>query len=66
MTDTKDGDPLSLIAQALADVAALASRPEVAARLGANTVVELRHTAAGYRQRFPDYWPTAQGRLPLV
>lgn len=63
---TTHDDPLAAIAEALASVAALATRPDVAAVLGPTTLAELTGAAAAFRQRFPARWPSAQQQLPLA
>lgn len=62
---TTDTDPLTVIADALATVATLARRPDVAAALGPTATAELTGIAAGFRQRFPSLWPAQQAQLPL-
>lgn len=58
-------EAMAELGAALARVAALARRPEVRAVLMETFSYEVAAVAAGFRQRFPEYWPGAQQPLPL-
>lgn len=58
-------DHLGELGFCLSRVAILGSAPELQALLGGSLRQEMLTMAAGFRQRFPQHWPSAQQTLPL-
>lgn len=56
---------LQELADAMYLVAAATREPSLRKLLGEPMAIELGTVAAGFRQRFPHHWPTAQQQLPL-
>lgn len=58
-------DRLGELGFCLSRVAILTTAPELQTLLGGSIRQEMLTVAAGFRQRFPQHWPSAQQFLPL-